>query len=293
MRGLNIPGPVLGLLLASPGIGLAQVAAPPAPRTIVEAPDRFFTRAEVRLRYREAGRGEPVVLLHGYTQRIELMRDLADSLSANHRVIVLDQRGFGESAKLSDPARYGRAMVDDVIGLLDQLGIRRAHLVGHSMGALIAAVAAVRHPDRVASATLVAGPFFADSAAFAGMSTPFVQALERGEGMVAFGKWLFPGIPDSIARVTSDQVMGINDVSSLVASLRAMGGLMVPPGGKPGSSTAVLIVVGTGDPLLPQSQALWKLWPTARYVELPGVNHDAVRAHGGTVAAIRGVIRPM
>lgn len=73
--------------------------------------------------------------------------------------------------------------------------------------------------------------------------------------------------------------------------MRSMGGLILPAGQHPGPSTAVLIAVGTGDPLLPQSQALRGAWPEAQYVELPGVNHDAIRAHGAIVAAIRRVIQ--
>ena len=45
--------------------------------------------------------------------------------------------------------------------------------------------------------------------------------------------------------------------------------------------------LGTGDPLLPQSQALNARWPGARLLELSGVNHDAIRAHGDVVAAVR------
>jgi pimeloyl-ACP methyl ester carboxylesterase len=282
---------LLLLALGTPATSFAQVAAPAAPRTIAQAPDHFFTRADARLRYREAGRGQPVVLLHGYTQRIELMQDLADSLSGAFRVIVLDERGFGESSKFSDPARYGRPMVEDVIGLLDHLKIRRAHLVGHSMGALVAAQVALRHPERVASASLLAGPFWPDSAALRQSAEPFVRALERGEGLVPFIKWVFPGIPDSLAVAFNAQAMPGLDLGSLVASLKAMGGLAVSAGQHPARSTAVLIAAGTGDPLLPQSQSLRNRWPEAQYVEVPGANHDQIRAHGATIAAIRRVIQ--
>jgi pimeloyl-ACP methyl ester carboxylesterase len=265
--------------------------APAVPRTIAEAPDHFFSRADARLRYREAGRGEPVVLLHGYTQRIELMEDLADSLSGSFRVVVFDERGFGESSKFSDPARYGQAMVEDLIGLLNHLQIRRAHVVGHSMGALVAAQAALRHPERIASASLIAGPFWADSAAFGRGTEPFVEALERGEGLVGFIKWIFPGIPDSMAIAFNAQAMPTLDLGSLIASLKAMSALVPPAGKHPARSTAVMIAVGTGDPLLPQSQALKAAWPEARYVEVAGASHETIRAHGATVAAIRRVVQ--
>jgi pimeloyl-ACP methyl ester carboxylesterase len=53
----------------------------------------------------------------------------------------------------------------------------------------------------------------------------------------------------------------------------------------------VVIVAGTADPLLPQSQALKGAWLEAKYIEVPGANHDQIRAHGATVAAIRRVVQ--
>src|SRR5580765_7159555 len=62
-------------------------------QSIQAAPDQFFVHDSVRLRYREAGQGDPVVVLHGFTQRIEGVQDLADSLASTNRVIVMDLRG--------------------------------------------------------------------------------------------------------------------------------------------------------------------------------------------------------
>ena len=267
-----------------------QPAVAPA-ATLAAGADQYFDRDGVRLRYRDVGRGDPVVLLHGYTQRIELMQDLADSLSGAYRVIVLDERGFGRSTKSSDPGRYGRAMVGDVIGLLNRLGIPRAHLIGHSMGASIAANVALRSPDRVATVSLLAGPFFPDSAAFAAMSEPFVRDLEQGKGLTGFVSWIFPGIPDSIAAGFSAQGLAENDLGSLIGALRAMGGLMLPAESARSTRVPALVAVGTADPLLPQSRNIASLWPGARLVVLPNVNHDAVRAHGAVVAAIRELLR--
>jgi pimeloyl-ACP methyl ester carboxylesterase len=266
-----------------------QPAGAPA-ATLAVGADQYFDRDGVRLRYRDVGRGEPVVLLHGYTQRIELMQDLADSLSGAYRVIVLDERGFGKSTKSADPRRYGPAMVEDVIGLLDHLRIPRAHLVGHSMGASVAARAALRYPSRVTTVSLLAGPFFADSAAFAAMATPFVQDLERGQGFTAFINWLFPGLPDSIVAAGSTQLLAENDLGSLIGAMSSMGGLMVPAEAARASRVPALVAVGTADPLLPQSRAVVALWPGARLVELPNVNHDAIRAHGAVVVAIRELL---
>lgn len=291
MRHRFLAAGAAGFLACAPSPATTPPAEAPAAATLAAGADQYFDRDGVRLRYRDVGRGEPVVLLHGYTQRIELMQDLADSLSSSYRVIVLDGRGFGQSTKSPDPRRYGAAMVEDVIGLLDRLRIRQAHLVGHSMGALVAANAALRHPSRVATASLLAGPFYPDSAEFAAMSAPFVQALERGQGLTGFVSWIFPGIPDSVAAAFSAQGLAQNDLGSLIATMRSMGSLMVTAEQARGARVPALVAIGTGDPLLPQSRSVAVLWRGARLLELPSVNHDAVRAHGAVVAAIRELLR--
>jgi pimeloyl-ACP methyl ester carboxylesterase len=269
----------------------APATVPAVARTIMEAADQYLTRDSARLRYREAGQGEAVVILHGYTQRIEAVKDLADSLSGSYRVIVLDERGFGESTKFGDPARYGDAFGDDVVALLDQLQIQKAHLVGHSMGAAIAADVAVRYPTRVSSISLLAGPFYADSAALARKAAPYVASLRKGTGLTSFVKWLVPGIPDSAATDINRQLLAANDSTVLVAVLSGMGGLTVPAGAKPDSTIRVLIAVGETDPLLPQSRALKALWPKATLIEAKGSNHFDVITRGEVVAGIRTTIR--
>lgn len=290
-RWVSVAATIGALALSGPAAPPAAAQATAVAPRLETGADHFFTRKDVRLRYRDIGRGEPVLLLHGYTQRIELMEDLADSLADTHRVIVLDERGFGQSTKFASPARYGLAMVDDVVALLDHLQIRRAHLVGHSMGAAIAANVAVRYPDRVATVTLLAGPFFPDSADMAARGEPWIQALQRGEGMTSFIAWLFPGIPDSVAAAASAQGMARNDLGSLIGVMQAMGALSIPPTVKPGNSIRVLIAAGNDDPLLPQSRALAGRWPEATLLEVPGANHETIRAHGRVIEAVRSLIR--
>ena len=231
------------------------------------------------------------MILHGYADRLEFMAPLADSLGAGYRVIVLDHRGFGQSTKFSDPERYGDEMSDDVIGLLDHLQIPRAHLIGHSMGAVIAEDVALRYPSRVESVSLIAGPFYADSAQFAAMTKPWLDDLAKGKGLVRFLVWLFPGIPDTTAAEYSRQALAANDMGAMQAAMPAMAELMVPAGARPDTSIEVLLVVGTGDPLLANSRALKRLWPAAALVEVAGADHDNVRAKGETVAAIREVVK--
>ncbi|KMS90421.1 alpha/beta fold hydrolase [Prauserella rugosa] len=105
----------------------------------------------VDIAYVDKGEGDPVVLLHGFPDSHYLWRHQIDPLvEAGHRVIVPDQRGFGESSKPQDVESYDmRTLVNDIVGLTQHLGISRAHLVGHDWGAAIAWMYAFLMPRRV------------------------------------------------------------------------------------------------------------------------------------------------
>jgi pimeloyl-ACP methyl ester carboxylesterase len=130
----STPEPIMQSFSSS-GVEIAFIDEPPA------APDG-------------PGQGAAVVLVHGFASthavnwvNTHWTRTLA---AAGYRVIALDNRGHGRSARLYDPADYAtRRMAGDVLGLLDHLGIGRAVVMGYSMGARIAAVTALDHPARV------------------------------------------------------------------------------------------------------------------------------------------------
>lgn len=269
--------------------GTAAASAPRAAKLSL-ATDQFITAGDVRLRYRDAGSGSPIVLIHGYSRSLEDWLAFADSFPSN-RVIAYDVRGFGQSTRLTDVRRYGDAMVEDVVALLDQLRIDRAHLVGHSMGALIAANVAVSHPQRVASATLIAGPMYTDSTTFARESARWVRDLERGAGLRNFLPWLFPGLPDSVARDMSAQTMAANDSVVLVTTMRSFPALAISTTTMAASRVPVFVAVGGGDPLTPTSRTLAKHWPGARLVDLPGVDHVMIANRPEVLAGIREMIR--
>ncbi|WP_052809928.1 alpha/beta fold hydrolase [Streptomonospora alba] len=98
----------------------------------------------------------PVLAVHGITANALSFGAVAARLAPRTAVIAPDLRGRGGSGHL--PAPYGvGAHVDDLVAVLDHLGVERAVLAGHSMGAFVSCVAAERHPDRFAAALLVDG----------------------------------------------------------------------------------------------------------------------------------------
>jgi pimeloyl-ACP methyl ester carboxylesterase len=122
--------------------------------------DRYFSSNGVRLRYIDEGKGEAIVLVHGRIGGLQPFVDigLVTNLARDHRVIALDLRGHGKSDKPGDPAAYPGQLTQDIVRLLDHLGIRRAHMVGYSVGGALVAKLLTEQPDRVVTATIGASP---------------------------------------------------------------------------------------------------------------------------------------
>lgn len=240
---------------------------------LVDAPDQYFTSDDATIRYRAIGEGAPVLLLHGYTDRVEMWAGTADSLAQDFRVIVPDIRGFGLSTKFADPARYGRKMVEDVVRLLDHLELESAHVVGYSMGAAVTANLALDHPARVRTASFVAGPFYPDSTTAADLFQPFVVAQERGEGLGPFFRWILPTWSDSAINEVLPMLEATNDSAALIASLRALPGLMIDSARLATARTPAFAIVSVKDPLFEQSRFLARAWPGIRLVELQERDH--------------------
>jgi pimeloyl-ACP methyl ester carboxylesterase len=128
------------------------------PSVSFAAPEsQFFDAKGVRIHYLVEGTGEPVVLIHGLDSSARMNWELPgviDVLAKDHQVIALDLPGYGQSDKPVDPEAYGLQWVEDVILLLDHLKIQKAHIVGYSMGGMVALKLVAEHPDRVISGTL-------------------------------------------------------------------------------------------------------------------------------------------
>jgi pimeloyl-ACP methyl ester carboxylesterase len=98
----------------------------------------IFDSAGVPIYFEDRGAGDPVVLVHGFASNADNnwgVTGWLDLLARSYRVVALDCRGHGKSGKPHDVADYaGTIMEDDVVRLMDHLSIRRALLMGYSMG---------------------------------------------------------------------------------------------------------------------------------------------------------------
>ncbi|CAN7271050.1 alpha/beta hydrolase [Pararhizobium sp. LjRoot235] len=116
--------------------------------------------------YAEQGAGEPLVLIHGVGMRLEAWAPQMAALGKSHRVIAVDMPGHGESRPLSDAANL-EAFVAWLGLFLDDLGLERVNVAGHSMGALIAGGAAATFGARITRVALLNGVYRRDAAASA------------------------------------------------------------------------------------------------------------------------------
>jgi pimeloyl-ACP methyl ester carboxylesterase len=102
----------------------------------------------VRLHYLIAGKGDPVLLLHGYAENSHMWRPLMAQLAKSHTVIAPDLRGFGQSSK--PMTGYDKkTMAQDVHALAQSLGYHREIVVGHDIGLMVAYAYAAQYPNEV------------------------------------------------------------------------------------------------------------------------------------------------
>ena len=110
--------------------------------------DRFASVGGIRLHYLIAGKGDPVILLHGYAQNSHMWRPLMVELARTRLVIAPDLRGFGQSAKPLD-GYTKKAMAQDIHALAISLGFRKEIVVGHDIGLMVAYAYAAQYPTEV------------------------------------------------------------------------------------------------------------------------------------------------
>lgn len=116
--------------------------------------DQFFSSNGVKIRYIMVGKGEPVILVHGFAGNLGMWDPLIDDLANDYEVIAFDCRGHGKSDKPHDPRQYGIEMVNDIVRLMDHLQIKKAHIMGYSMGGFIVMKMLVERPDRFLTAVI-------------------------------------------------------------------------------------------------------------------------------------------
>lgn len=269
------------LLTAAAGLIVVALAAAAGVWWITRrTPGESFNSDGVRIFYSDEGSGPPVVLLHGFAVNSDLnwrLPGITPRLAREFRVISMDLRGHGLSGKPRDPARYGAAMAEDVVRLLDHLGMRKVQLVGYSLGGIVALKLAVTHPERWRSVVLMgAGWEDPQDSVFLKALDGIAADLAAGRGVPPLasrlgGKREPPGLLHTLEVRTMTRFL--NDGPALAAMVRGLRGLAVPRKALRGISVPVCSIVGTRDPMRPGVDAMRGLVPDLSVVYLEGADH--------------------
>jgi pimeloyl-ACP methyl ester carboxylesterase len=253
-------------------------------RTLPE--DRFVRFGSQLVHTEQAGQGPPVVLLHGFGGSTFSWRNVLPGLAESFRVIAVDLNGFGYTQRPRDQEAYTRqGQAALVLGVMDALGIDRAHLVGHSYGGALTLWIASRHPERVRSMVLVdsAAPTYPDDRRSGTAAVrPLAFLFLRGYALrpSAVRKSLERSIYDD-SLVTPEMVRGYTERLHVEGLDDAYRGLTAP---RPGPVERVeleaidvpaLVVWGTEDVLVPveSGRRAAERLPRATFVTLEKVGH--------------------
>ncbi|MGA8320517.1 MAG: alpha/beta hydrolase [Xanthobacteraceae bacterium] len=147
----------------------------------------------VGLYYEEAGAGTPVVFVHEFAGDYRTWEPQMRCFARSHRCVTYSQRGYPPSDIPSDAASYGQDIArGDVIAVMDALGIEKAHVVGHSMGAYTSLHVGMRHPERCISVT-------AAGCGWGSLPDPAARAAMRAQAAETSKMFIAKGMPDAAA----------------------------------------------------------------------------------------------
>lgn len=269
--------PALAMLLATlcalPGPGLvAQTTETIEPQvdSVLSGPNR--------IRYWTMGRGDGLVLIHGLFGNGDVWRELAplDEMARDWRIVAIDLRGHGGSSKPHDPSQYGRALASDVVAVLDDLGLRRAHVLGYSYGGLVVGALLASHPDRLTTAILGgASRVRPDTPQDTEWAFTLADRLEGDDGADWLVRALASGDPDQDARQKDliERRMRDADLAAAAAVLRATGHLAVSDESLRRNEVPVLAIVGELDPSAREVLSMAQATAHMEVLTIPGADH--------------------
>ncbi|MGJ4883290.1 MULTISPECIES: alpha/beta hydrolase [unclassified Bradyrhizobium] len=234
-----------------------------------------FHNGAVEIAFIDEGEGDPIVLVHGFasSKNVNWVYPawISELRKDGRRVIALDNRGHGDSAKLYDPTLYSIAeMASDVTALMDHLGLASADVMGYSLGGRIAAHIALTAPERLRSAI------------FGGIGMAMIEGGGPGENVAAaLEAPSIDNVTDPVGRTFrafADQTR--SDRLALAACMRGSRGLISRDDARR-IAVPVLVAVGTADEVSGSGPALGALIPGAEVLDIP--NRDHMRAVGDKV----------
>ncbi len=233
-----------------------------------------FTVEQRVLAYERRGRGEPLVLIHGFPLDHTIWDSVVLLLEDDFDLILPDVRGFGQSQAVEMPFTMDD-LASDVAALLDHLGLESAFLAGHSMGGYISLAFLAAYPQRLRGLGLVASQAAADTPERrAGRYAQIRQIEEEGIGdIVAFMTEKLT--PNEDLRKTLHDLMKKQRPAAFIGALRAIAERRETLSLLPQVKFPVVVIHGQADALIPIDRAreIKAAVPHAHSVELPQGGH--------------------
>jgi pimeloyl-ACP methyl ester carboxylesterase len=206
--------------------GAIVCAAPAMVRAPVAMSEEVgdFDSGGVNIHYVVAGEGAPVILLHGFIFSIGpawISGGFLDALSKTNRVAAMDLRGHGQSGKPHDPKRYGLEMIDDVLRLMDHLRFDKAHLVGYSLGGMLACKCLEVAPRRLRTVVIGGAGWVREGDGTHRSWLPLAEMLERVRPGETLSSHFWPN-PDTRPPREVQDLVDANDPAALTGVARGM-----------------------------------------------------------------------
>jgi pimeloyl-ACP methyl ester carboxylesterase len=205
----------------------------------------------VNIHYLVAGEGEPVILLHGFIFSIGpawVNGGFFAALSEKNRVAAMDLRGHGQSGKPHDPTRYGLEMIDDVLRLMDHLRFDKAHLVGYSLGGMLACKCLEVAPQRLRSVVIGGAGWVREGDGTHRSWLPLAEMLERVRPGETLSSHFWPN-PDTRPPREVQDLVDANDPAALAGVARGMLEITVKQDAMLMNRVPALAICGERDPV--------------------------------------------
>jgi len=238
----------------------------------------------VRIYYELEGKGYPLVLAHGLSGNLNHWRkeNYANTLAKNFQLILFDARGHGKSDKPHEISDYGLNMVEDIIAVLDHLGITKAHYYGYSMGTRIGFRAALYHANRFHAFVLGGANPYRNQAEIEVEKELLASMQLLADDPQAFAaqmeKAMHHPLPPEDKKTMLD-----NDGTALIAIVKAIGQLApLSEHQLAGISNPCLLYCGDRDPRYAGAKKCAGFLANARFISLPGFDHS-VQAHSDLI----------
>jgi pimeloyl-ACP methyl ester carboxylesterase len=223
---------------------------------------RYVMAGAVNTWYDVEGEGEAVLLLHGALSDSSSFFATKPALTPLFSVLTPERRGHGHTADLEGPITYD-LMADDTVAFIEEAVGGPAHLVGHSDGAIVALLVALRRPDLVRKLVLISGNFHHDGipaetlAVIDDLATMDLMADIYG-AVSPDGRGHFPVVVEKIERmIRAEPTLTTDDLHQVAAR--------------------TLVMAGDDDAIAPEhTQALYENIPDAELAVVPGTSHTLI-----------------